>query len=292
MLGPLADNGGRTFTHAPLAGSPAIDAGDLAAVAGAGGVPLYDQRGTPFGRVANGDGSGGARIDIGAFEKEAPAGPALPGDYNLDGSVDAADYIVWRKSLGAPAVPPFSGADGDGDGTVDQDDLALWKTHFGQTLPGAGGGASAAMQPPQPVEHQPRAAPAEPANSSAIAELPVGHQPQTSALEPVDQAAKVEQATGARVSGSFPVSDPNPARQPRPSRPSLRVTIQPAATRRDDALLAWLASQPNIEPSHAFDELSTWNDNGERDSISDQLDSLDQAFTLVGQSQPDIWRAP
>jgi hypothetical protein len=29
--------------------------------------------------------------------------PLLPGDYNNDGSVDAADYVVWRKSDGTPA---------------------------------------------------------------------------------------------------------------------------------------------------------------------------------------------
>ena len=38
-LGPLKNNGGRTKTHALLAGSPAIDAGDNA------GVPATDQRG-------------------------------------------------------------------------------------------------------------------------------------------------------------------------------------------------------------------------------------------------------
>ena len=28
----------------------------------------------------------------------APAGPALLGDYNDNGKVDAADYVVWRKT--------------------------------------------------------------------------------------------------------------------------------------------------------------------------------------------------
>jgi sugar lactone lactonase YvrE len=40
--------------------------------------------------------------------------PALPGDYNGDGIVDAADYVVWRKTDGTP-----SGFD-------------TWRTHFGQ----------------------------------------------------------------------------------------------------------------------------------------------------------------
>src|SRR5262249_21693161 len=67
FLGPLQDNGGPTFTHALLPGSPAIDAGDPNAVAGVGTVPQYDQRGFPYTRVIDGDGDGGSRIDIGAF---------------------------------------------------------------------------------------------------------------------------------------------------------------------------------------------------------------------------------
>jgi predicted outer membrane repeat protein len=56
MLGPLADNGGPTLTHALLSGSTAIDAGtdDLGFE--------YDQRGAGFHRV------NGAAADIGAFE--------------------------------------------------------------------------------------------------------------------------------------------------------------------------------------------------------------------------------
>ncbi|MBA3483532.1 MAG: hypothetical protein H0T51_17130, partial [Pirellulales bacterium] len=62
MLGPLANHGGPTKTHALLAGSPAINAGDASAVAGMGDVPLFDQRGAPESRVR------GGRIDVGAFE--------------------------------------------------------------------------------------------------------------------------------------------------------------------------------------------------------------------------------
>jgi len=58
MLGPLQDNGGPTFTHALLPGSPAIDSGDPNFVP----PPDYDQRGPGFDRVRNG------RIDIGSFE--------------------------------------------------------------------------------------------------------------------------------------------------------------------------------------------------------------------------------
>lgn len=56
LLGPLQDNGGPTWTHALLAGSPAIDAGS-----NPGGLD-FDQRGIGYPRVA------GASADIGAFE--------------------------------------------------------------------------------------------------------------------------------------------------------------------------------------------------------------------------------
>ena len=140
LLSPLADNGGPTMTHALLPGSPALDVGDPPAVAGAGGVPLDDQRGTPFGRIYDGDGIDGARIDIGAFESQ-PIPTVVIGDYNADGTTDAADYVIWRKTLGM-TVTIFTGADGDGDGMIDQDDYVVWRSHFGATVP-AGSGLSA-----------------------------------------------------------------------------------------------------------------------------------------------------
>jgi predicted outer membrane repeat protein len=62
-LGPLANNGGKTKTHALKAGSRAIDAGDNA------GVPPTDQRGAGFPRVKDGNFNGVAVVDIGAFER-------------------------------------------------------------------------------------------------------------------------------------------------------------------------------------------------------------------------------
>jgi CSLREA domain-containing protein len=57
ILGPLQDNGGPTWTHALLVGSPAIDAGDDDA------APPTDQRGVPRPQ--------GPASDIGSFEVEA-----------------------------------------------------------------------------------------------------------------------------------------------------------------------------------------------------------------------------
>jgi hypothetical protein len=64
MLGPLQNNGGPTFTHIPLTGSPAINAGDPNFTP----PPLYDQRG--YARVVNG------RIDIGSLEVQPVPTPS------------------------------------------------------------------------------------------------------------------------------------------------------------------------------------------------------------------------
>ncbi len=56
------------------------------------------------------------------------------GDYNLDQHVDAADYVVWRKTVGN-AVDAYSGADGSGNGTVDQADYNIWRASFGYSGP-------------------------------------------------------------------------------------------------------------------------------------------------------------
>lgn len=56
---------------------------------------------------------------------------ALPGDYNLDGSVDAADEVLWRTTKGSTTDLR---ADGNHDGRVDQADYDLWRAHFGETL--------------------------------------------------------------------------------------------------------------------------------------------------------------
>jgi hypothetical protein len=84
-------------------------------------------------------GSGGGFAYLRALP---PEDPNATGDYNLDGVVDAADYVVWRKTLNNPAVPAGSGADGDGDGAIDAGDYEFWLERFGEMVPpGSGGGA-------------------------------------------------------------------------------------------------------------------------------------------------------
>jgi hypothetical protein len=70
----------------------------------------------------------------------------LDGDYNNDGTVNAADYTVWRNALGGAFNP---NADGDGDGVNDRDDYAIWKWTYGNTV-GAGSSATGQANVPEP----------------------------------------------------------------------------------------------------------------------------------------------
>ena len=68
----------------------------------------------------------------------------MDGDYNGDSTVNAADYTVWRNTLGDDMNLD---ADGDGDGVVDRDDYVIWKWNYGNS---AGSGSELAQQTPVP----------------------------------------------------------------------------------------------------------------------------------------------
>lgn len=55
----------------------------------------------------------------------------LTGDYNGDGIVNAADYVVWRNSYGQTGAG--LAADGNGNEEIDTGDYEIWKDHFGQS---------------------------------------------------------------------------------------------------------------------------------------------------------------
>jgi hypothetical protein len=65
----------------------------------------------------------------------------LVGDYNDDGKVSAADYSVWRDSLGSTTDLR---ADGDWDGIVDQHDYDYWHLNFGTSMGSGMSGFAAA----------------------------------------------------------------------------------------------------------------------------------------------------
>ncbi|GAB5440971.1 MAG: hypothetical protein Fues2KO_13200 [Fuerstiella sp.] len=125
VLGPLADNGGLTQTHALLPGSPAIDAGDPDFDPSSFDPPLTtDQRGSGFSRVADGNGDNTARIDIGAYERPAAGrlvitesgGMTLVGESSSPDSLTVAlnraplQPVVVNLTVGSPPVVSTSTA--------------------------------------------------------------------------------------------------------------------------------------------------------------------------------------
>jgi hypothetical protein len=75
----------------------------------------------------------------------------LPGDFNGDDVVDAADYTVWRDNLDTTFDLSGNGDEmGGSAGIVDSADYSLWKTHFGET-PDAGSGSATAAVVPEPA---------------------------------------------------------------------------------------------------------------------------------------------
>jgi hypothetical protein len=59
--------------------------------------------------------------------------PFLPGDFNVDGTVDAADYVLWRFEVGHQMPLAQLSADANGDGIVDDADYQIWRRNFGST---------------------------------------------------------------------------------------------------------------------------------------------------------------
>lgn len=67
----------------------------------------------------------------------------LSGDYNKDGVVSTADYVIWRKKVGSTGNDSADNpADGNHDYNVNASDYTVFRAHFGQPFnngsPGAG----------------------------------------------------------------------------------------------------------------------------------------------------------
>ena len=70
--------------------------------------------------------------DLSDLEAYIAGGEApLVGDYNDDGTVNAADYTLWRDTFSRFNTDLT--ADGNGNGAIDTGDYALWVSHFGET---------------------------------------------------------------------------------------------------------------------------------------------------------------
>jgi hypothetical protein len=81
--------------------------------------------------------------------------PALIGDYNRNGRVDASDYVMWRKTLNSRTVLT---ADGNSNGIVDSGDFTIWRRNFGPEVSGAAAGTILGLEPSSGVVPEPASA--------------------------------------------------------------------------------------------------------------------------------------
>jgi hypothetical protein len=123
----------------------------------AGGTPLFTQTGVPlagtsgigidhFRITAYGTGSSTNGSKELFFDNLAITGPdSVMGDYNKNTVVDAADYVVWRDTLGQ--IGTSLAADGNDNGEIDAGDFDVWQSNFGATADAPGSSAAAVPEP-------------------------------------------------------------------------------------------------------------------------------------------------
>lgn len=117
------------------AGAAAIQA------VGSGGRGSLVMLGFPFETITSA--ANRAAVIDRVFDFFGLATPALNADFNGDGAVDAADYTIWRDSLGQTVTPGELG-DANFDGQVDDADYTVWRDQFG-TSPGAAAKSSGSL---------------------------------------------------------------------------------------------------------------------------------------------------
>ncbi len=87
----------------------------------------------------------GGRIELTTIDN-LQLTPAVAGDYNRDGAVDAADYIVWRNNVGTANPLPNDPI----GGTIGLAHFDQWRVHFGQSA-GSSSGAGVNGGLPEPT---------------------------------------------------------------------------------------------------------------------------------------------
>jgi hypothetical protein len=167
----------------------------------------------------------------------------LPGDFNNNGIVDAADHVLWRNG-GPLQNDPTPG--------VQPDDYNIWRANFGRTA-GVGSTAEGTSQ----------------GSASAIIESESAGSQQHNDLRTLLDVPSL------RLDGEV-------VQQRDIRRPKHRGSFA-ASGPRDDALLAWLASRwdepaRRLHDIAAFDFVSEFDPS---EPIDPSLDELDLAFASV-----------
>ncbi len=175
----------------------------------------------------------------------------VTGDYNLDGHVDAADYVLWRKNLGN--VTPLPNDNGLGT-PIGQQHYDLWRANFGQIAPAPGAGADVGQAVPDESD----------TNATTTAAIAAPGLIATYAPAHLSLAAGLSNFSTSSTAARLDI-------------------LPPAPQTTDLALLNWLNAQPaapTIQNHAIFDHASTQPDPTSPTSPS-ATDDLDAAFTSL-----------
>jgi hypothetical protein len=149
--GPFRDRAGTNMT----AGGGELLLATEGTMIGPGHFSDYAEDGINYFTYHYYDGAdqGRSKLAMGEFSYTFDGWPILlsdlpPGDYTRDGMVDAADYVVWRNTLGSSTDLRANGNNiGDSFGIIDEADYAVWRSNFGALYTDLLGGGSQASVP-------------------------------------------------------------------------------------------------------------------------------------------------
>lgn len=129
----IAPQAGATSALTYVAGTGGTAGIQVAPTGGKGGIVMF---GFPFETIRSATTRSTIVDRVFDFFNIAPPNA----DLNRNGAVDAADYVLWRKTKNT-TVPASTAGDADGNGKVNSTDYQVWRSQFGASS-GAGSGAS------------------------------------------------------------------------------------------------------------------------------------------------------
>jgi hypothetical protein len=178
----------------------------------------------------------------------------LAGDYNNSGTVDAADYVVWRNALGSTLVLPNDTT----PGTVMQADYTVWRANFGRSAPASGEASSLEVEVPLAVQR-------------------IEAKPERSMGSPFI----LIDAIGPSAASGSSINSPT-ARGRRAAFRSTGGAVPLISNSHDHALQDWLLSKTLTRSSewHADDD-KAWPRDGKRQDLNETIDAIDLAFAAL-----------